>query len=74
METYYQDLLASATSAYTVLESAFVLSSIVVLFYILVCPLISKHTFNFPKGLDSIFVSLTLRKYDTGEILNNTKV
>ena len=68
-----KDLLASATSAYTVLKSAFVLSSIVVLSYILFCPLISKHTitFNFPKSLDSVAVSLTFWKYDTGEIPNN---
>ena len=63
-------------SAYTLLKSAFVLSSIVVLFYWLFCPLISKHTitFNFPKGLDNVAVSLTFWKYGTGEILNNTKV
>ena len=57
-------------SAYTLLKSAFVLSSIVVLFYWLFCPLISKHpiTFNFPKGLDNVAVSLTFWNYDTGEI------
>ena len=74
-----KDLLASATSAYTVLKSAFVLSSIVVLFYILFCPLISITSHLIFQRVwtvllsHSLFGNMILEKYPTTSKYQNKR-